>query len=124
MVQRELSFAIVDEVDSILVDEARTPLIISGKGDKSSELYERVDRFVRTLTGGFDDEGSKGEEDKESKKKRKKRKRSRRRKKNPSTATTTTSPRAPSTAIGITSSTARSAASRSRKRARPKRNTS
>ncbi|HIX08083.1 MAG TPA: preprotein translocase subunit SecA [Candidatus Borkfalkia faecipullorum] len=72
MVQRELSFAIVDEVDSILVDEARTPLIISGKGDKSSELYERVDRFVRTLTGGFDDEGSKGEEDKESKKKRKK----------------------------------------------------
>ena len=74
MVQRELSFAIVDEVDSILVDEARTPLIISGKGDKSSELYERVDRFVRTLTGGFDDEGSKGEEDKESKKKRKKEK--------------------------------------------------
>ena len=72
MVQRELSFAIVDEVDSILVDEARTPLIISGKGDKSSELYERVDRFVRTLTGGFDDEGSKGEEDKASKKKRKK----------------------------------------------------
>ena len=72
MVQRELSFAIVDEVDSILIDEARTPLIISGKGDKSSELYERVDRFVRTLTGGFDDEGSKGEEDKESKKKRKK----------------------------------------------------
>ncbi len=72
MVQRELSFAIVDEVDSILIDEARTPLIISGKGDKSSELYERVDRFVRTLTGGFDDEGSKGEEDKASKKKRKK----------------------------------------------------
>ena len=72
MVQRELSFAIVDEVDSILIDEARTPLIISGKGDKSSELYERVDKFVRTLTGGFDDEGNKGEEDKETKKKRKK----------------------------------------------------
>ncbi len=72
MVQRELSFAIVDEVDSILIDEARTPLIISGKGDKSSELYERVDKFVRTLTGGFDDEGNKGEEDKDTKKKRKK----------------------------------------------------
>ena len=56
MVQRELNFAIVDEVDSILIDEARTPLIISGKGDKSSELYAQVDRFVRTLHGGFDDE--------------------------------------------------------------------
>ena len=56
MVQRELNFAIVDEVDSILIDEARTPLIISGKGDKSSELYAQVDRFVRTLKGGFDDE--------------------------------------------------------------------
>ncbi len=72
MVQRDLDFAIVDEVDSILIDEARTPLIISGKGDKSSELYERVDKFVRTLEGGFDDEGAKGEEDKDSKKKRKK----------------------------------------------------
>ena len=71
MVQRELDFAIVDEVDSILIDEARTPLIISGKGDKSSELYERVDRFVRTLTGGFDDEGKQGEEDKDKKKKKK-----------------------------------------------------
>lgn len=56
MVQRELNFAIVDEVDSILIDEARTPLIISGKGEQSSELYERVDKFVRTLTGGFDDD--------------------------------------------------------------------
>ena len=72
MVQRELDFAIVDEVDSILIDEARTPLIISGRGDKSSELYERVDRFVRTLEGGFDDEGSRGEEDKDTKKKKKK----------------------------------------------------
>ena len=72
MVQRDLDFAIVDEVDSILIDEARTPLIISGKGDKSSELYERVDKFVRTLDGGFDDEGNKGEEDKDTKKKRKK----------------------------------------------------
>ncbi len=56
MVQRELNFAIVDEVDSILIDEARTPLIISGKGEQSSELYEQVDKFVRTLTGGFDDD--------------------------------------------------------------------
>ncbi len=72
MVQRGLDFAIVDEVDSILIDEARTPLIISGKGDKSSELYERVDKFVRTLQGGFDDEGQQGEEDKDTKKKRKK----------------------------------------------------
>ena len=56
MVQRELNFAIIDEVDSILIDEARTPLIISGKGEKSSSLYEEVDRFVRTLTGGFDDD--------------------------------------------------------------------
>ena len=56
MVQRELNFAIVDEVDSILIDEARTPLIISGKGEQSSSLYEQVDRFVRTLKGGFDDD--------------------------------------------------------------------
>ena len=49
MVQRELNFAIVDEVDSILVDEARTPLIISGAGDKSTDLYTRVDAFVRRL---------------------------------------------------------------------------
>ncbi len=56
MVQRDLTFAIVDEVDSILIDEARTPLIISGKGEKSSELYVQVDKLVRTFTGGFDDE--------------------------------------------------------------------
>ena len=56
MVQRELNFAIVDEVDSILIDEARTPLIISGKGEQSSALYEKVDKFVRTLEGGYDDE--------------------------------------------------------------------
>ncbi len=49
MTQRPLNFAIVDEVDSILVDEARTPLIISGKGDKSTELYGAADRFVRGL---------------------------------------------------------------------------
>ena len=49
LVQRELNFAIVDEVDSILIDEARTPLIISGAGNKSSELYERADVFVSGL---------------------------------------------------------------------------
>ena len=49
MVQRGHSFAIVDEVDSILVDEARTPLIISGAGDEPTDMYERADRFARTL---------------------------------------------------------------------------
>ena len=49
-VQRGFSFAIVDEVDSILIDEARTPLIISGRGDKSTDLYQKADRFARTLT--------------------------------------------------------------------------
>ncbi|MBQ1962361.1 MAG: preprotein translocase subunit SecA [Clostridia bacterium] len=48
-VQREHNFAIVDEVDSILVDEARTPLIISGQGDKSTELYTRANRFAASL---------------------------------------------------------------------------
>ncbi len=50
MVQRELVFAIVDEVDSILIDEARTPLIISGRGQESSEKYISANRFVKTLT--------------------------------------------------------------------------
>ena len=50
MVQRDHAFAIVDEVDSILIDEARTPLIISGQGDKSTDLYKQADAFVRTLT--------------------------------------------------------------------------
>lgn len=49
-VQRGHAFAIVDEVDSILIDEARTPLIISGPGDKANENYAAVDKFVRTLT--------------------------------------------------------------------------
>ena len=49
LVQRGHAFAIVDEVDSILIDEARTPLIISGKGEDSSHLYEMADRFVATL---------------------------------------------------------------------------
>ena len=48
-VQRGHNFAIVDEVDSILIDEARTPLIISGKGDKSTALYGVVDKFAKTL---------------------------------------------------------------------------
>ncbi len=48
-VQREHAFAIVDEVDSILIDEARTPLIISGQGDKSTTLYSEADRLAKTL---------------------------------------------------------------------------
>ncbi|MDD2482461.1 MAG: preprotein translocase subunit SecA [Lutispora sp.] len=54
MVQRELNFAIVDEVDSILIDEARTPLIISGVGEKSTHLYYVADNFVKTLKRGVD----------------------------------------------------------------------
>ena len=50
MVQRGHAFAIVDEVDSILIDEARTPLIISGAGENSTQLYNIVDKFVRTLS--------------------------------------------------------------------------
>ena len=49
MVQRELNYAIVDEIDSILIDEARTPLIISGNVNKQSDLYKRADSFVKTL---------------------------------------------------------------------------
>ncbi|WP_326717767.1 preprotein translocase subunit SecA [Vagococcus jeotgali] len=49
MVQRPLNFAVVDEVDSILVDEARTPLIISGQAEKSTAYYVRVDSFIKTL---------------------------------------------------------------------------
>ena len=52
LVQRGHAFAIVDEVDSILIDEARTPLIISGQGEKSTELYDRVDTVVRTMKPG------------------------------------------------------------------------
>ncbi|SMG46359.1 preprotein translocase subunit SecA [Paenibacillus aquistagni] len=50
MVQRPLSFAIIDEVDSILIDEARTPLIISGQAAKSTEMYFAADRFIKRLT--------------------------------------------------------------------------
>ena len=54
MVQRGHAFGIVDEVDSILIDEARTPLIISGQGDKSTDMYERADRFVSRLKEDVD----------------------------------------------------------------------
>src|SRR5690606_41778348 len=53
-VQRELNFAIVDEVDSILIDEARTPLIISGEADKPAELYRTVNRVMPALRRDLD----------------------------------------------------------------------
>ena len=62
MVQRGHHFAIVDEVDSILIDEARTPLIISGAGDKSTDLYEKADRLVCTLQRGEEPEQDRWEE--------------------------------------------------------------
>lgn len=55
MVQRELHYAIVDEVDSILIDEARTPLIISGRGEDSSDMYAKADHFVKGLIRGEDE---------------------------------------------------------------------
>ncbi|MBO2532381.1 MAG: preprotein translocase subunit SecA [Thermoactinomycetaceae bacterium] len=54
IVQRELHFAIVDEVDSILIDEARTPLIISGQANKATDLYYKADQLVRRLKPGDD----------------------------------------------------------------------
>src|SRR5699024_2145651 len=63
MVQRDLNYAIIDEVDSILIDEARTPLIISGSAKKSANLYERANSFVTTLDKETDftyDEKTKG----------------------------------------------------------------
>ncbi|MGM8212562.1 preprotein translocase subunit SecA [Virgibacillus sp. W0430] len=63
MVQRSLNYAIIDEVDSILIDEARTPLIISGTAKKSASLYQQADSFVRTLNRESDytyDEKTKG----------------------------------------------------------------
>ena len=54
LMQRELNYAIVDEVDSILIDEARTPLIISGQGTKSTDLYRKANQFVLTLSKGAD----------------------------------------------------------------------
>ena len=50
LLQRKLSYVIIDEIDSILIDEARTPLIISGRGAKSSDLYQKADAFARRLT--------------------------------------------------------------------------
>ena len=52
LTQRDLNYAIIDEVDSILIDEARTPLIISGQGDESTDLYKIANRFVNTLYEG------------------------------------------------------------------------
>ncbi|WP_163970541.1 preprotein translocase subunit SecA [Oceanobacillus halotolerans] len=63
MVQRPLNFAIIDEVDSILIDEARTPLIISGTAQKSATMYQQANAFVRTLANETDytyDEKTKG----------------------------------------------------------------
>lgn len=54
MVQRELHYCIVDEVDSILVDEARTPLIISGPGEKSADLYKVIAHIVSNMKEGED----------------------------------------------------------------------
>ena len=65
LVQRPLNFAIVDEVDSILIDEARTPLIISGQGEKSTEMYNRVDRFIPRLSEALEKDEN-GEVDPES----------------------------------------------------------
>ncbi|MDO5028934.1 MAG: preprotein translocase subunit SecA [Bacillota bacterium] len=59
MVQRDLNFAIVDEVDSILIDEARTPLIISGQGAESTDLYMRADHFVKRLSSRIIEESEK-----------------------------------------------------------------
>ena len=57
LVQRKLNFAIVDEVDSILIDEARTPLIISGRGDKPTEMYARANQFVQRLKEQVEEDG-------------------------------------------------------------------
>ena len=54
LVMRDLEFVIIDEVDSILIDEARTPLIISGKGNRSSEMYVTANKFAKTLVEGSD----------------------------------------------------------------------
>ena len=59
LVQRSLNFAVIDEVDSVLIDEARTPLIISGQSGKSTKLYEVCDILVRQLTKGTETELSK-----------------------------------------------------------------
>lgn len=63
MVQRELNYAIIDEVDSILIDEARTPLIISGEAEQANGDYIRADRFVKTLQEDKSDDDVEDEED-------------------------------------------------------------
>ena len=63
MVQRELNYAILDEVDSILIDEARTPLIISGEAEQANGDYIRADRFVKTLKEDKSDDDVDDEED-------------------------------------------------------------
>ena len=63
MVQRPLNYAIIDEVDSILIDEARTPLIISGQAEQANSEYIRADRFVKTLVEDKSDDDVDDEED-------------------------------------------------------------
>ena len=63
MVQRPLNYAIIDEVDSILIDEARTPLIISGEAEQANSDYIRADRFVKTLTEDKSDDDADDDED-------------------------------------------------------------
>ncbi len=63
MVQRPLNYAIIDEVDSILIDEARTPLIISGEAEQANSDYIRADRFVKTLTEDKSDDNADDDED-------------------------------------------------------------
>ena len=63
MVQRPLNYAIIDEVDSILIDEARTPLIISGEAEQANSDYIRADRFVKTLTEDKSDDEEESDED-------------------------------------------------------------
>ena len=63
MVQRPLNYAIIDEVDSILIDEARTPLIISGEAEQANSDYIRADRFVKTLTEDKSDDDVDDDED-------------------------------------------------------------
>ena len=60
-VQRSLNYAVIDEVDSVLIDEARTPLIISGEGQASTSLYKVADAFVKTLKRATEEDGSDGD---------------------------------------------------------------
>ncbi|MBF0716215.1 preprotein translocase subunit SecA [Gemelliphila palaticanis] len=60
-VQRPLNYAVIDEVDSVLIDEARTPLIISGEGQESTSLYQVANSFVKTLNKATEEDGSDGD---------------------------------------------------------------